>query len=372
MKKCFDVDFLEFQNLAGIKGFFQFLLSVWNVHASRIIKKKIIEFKPDVVHVHNWHYATGPIVFRTVKKMGVPVIHTLHNYRIICPSATLMYRNRLYIDSIKREFPWNAVLKKVYRNSYLQTFYLAFTVWFHRKKGTWNSIDKFICLTQASIQLFHKAPIHIPMNRIAVKPNFIDPVQVNANVKRGSHFLYVGRLSSEKGIELLIKAFEGTDFELRIAGDGPLREYVKTAALHSKIKYLGKLNTNALMEEYLSAKALIFPSIWYEPFGMTIIEAYSCGLPVIASNIGASIELVKDGITGFLFTAGDIANLKLALKKMNTIAEIDYKKIQEQAINAHRLNFSPEKQVDYFTNIYSSVLYGKKKGSVNFYSNQGL
>ena len=369
LKNYYDVDSLVFQNLSGIKGFFQFLSSLWNFRVYRIVKKEINRFKPDIVFVHNWHYATGPIVFRAVKSMNIPVVHTLHNYRLICPSATLMHKDKLFDASLNSQFPWKAIFKKVYRNSYAQTFYLAFIVWVHKKIGTWNLIDKFICLTRNGVDLFVNAKLGFQKEQFVVKPNFIFPVQHNFTLPRADHFLYVGRLSSEKGIELLIKAFEGTEYKLSIAGDGPLKEkIISAAAQNPNINYIGKLNSSQLIEEYKKAKALIFPSIWYEPFGMTIIEAYACALPVIASGIGASLELVKHGKTGLIFTSGNRQALRKALDEMSGYSQPQYQELQRQAEAYFYSDFSPKSQEEYFKKVFSSLLYDKKKDTIGLNS----
>src|SRR5690606_15791291 len=161
LKNNYVVDFLCFKNNPGIKGLFQFLISIWNIKSSKIVKKKIKDFNPDVIHLHNWHFASGPIIIRTAKKLGVSVVHTLHNYRLICPSGTLFYRDSLFLDSMHKTFPWKAVQKKVYKNSTALTFWLAFIVWFHKMIGTWKMIDKYICLTASSFKLFTSSGLNI-------------------------------------------------------------------------------------------------------------------------------------------------------------------------------------------------------------------
>src|SRR5882757_8276534 len=121
-----EVRVLSFRNKSGIRGLFQFALSIWNVFAAGKIKKAIKEYQPDVIHLHNFHFAIGPIAIRVAKKAAIPIVLTVHNYRLLCPSATLLHDGSLFTDSIHADFPWKAVRKKVYRNSFFQTFWLAF------------------------------------------------------------------------------------------------------------------------------------------------------------------------------------------------------------------------------------------------------
>ncbi|HEY1871281.1 MAG TPA: hypothetical protein VGG71_09495, partial [Chitinophagaceae bacterium] len=186
------------------------------------MKKAIKEFKPDIVQIYNWHFATGPIIIRTAKKLNTKVTINVANYRLLCPSATLIYKGKLYLNSIKKKgFPWAAVKLKVYRNSYVLTFWNAFIVFFHYKLGTWKLVDKYIVPTSGVKNIFtnHHSYIGIAADKIIVKPNF-STGSGGYSAKRGRHFLYVGRLSEEKGIQVMLDAFKDSPYELIIAGAG--------------------------------------------------------------------------------------------------------------------------------------------------------
>ena len=356
LKENYIVDTLFFQNQKGIKGAFQFLCSIWNIFAAQTLRKKINSFQPDVIHVHNWHFASGPIIFRVAKKLNIPVFHTLHNYRILCPSGILLHNNELFTDSLQQDFPWTAVRKKVYRDSIFQTFWLGFIVWFHKKIGTWNSINKYICLTSFVIELFQQSKIGLDEDKFTVKPNFTENSSEPSQITRENHFLFIGRLSEEKGIQTLLDSFKGSTFHLRIAGDGPMKKYViKFLQEDKNIQYIGSLSRQEVKNELQRTQALIFPSIWFETFGMTIIEAFSTGTPVIASNIGAPSTLILDNKNGIHFNPGNSKDLLLKIEQFVLKTEEEKNKMQEYAFNSFNQKYSIDKQIEYFKEIYQGV-----------------
>lgn len=300
---------LTFRNKKGWKGLWQTALSPWNIFAGNKLKKAIRSSRPDIIHIHNLHYAIGPIAVRIAKKNRIPIVMTLHNYRLLCPSATLFHDGQLFTDSLHRPFPWKAVRYGVHSHSVIKTCWLAFTTWLHRKTGTWKQVNRYIALTDFAKRLFLHSSLGLRENQIMVKQNFIaDPDSPAA--ERKTHFLFIGRLTTEKGINVLLDAFSQTDASLRIAGDGPLKEAVLLAAQKNhRISYLGMMDQHAVVTQLAECTALIFPSIWYEGMPMTIIEAFALGTPVIASNLGAMQSMVVHKENGLLFDAANAADL---------------------------------------------------------------
>ncbi len=357
LRENYIVDTLFFQNQKGIKGAFQFLCSIWNVFAVQSLRKKIKSFQPDVIHVHNWHFASGPILFGVAKKLKIPVVHTIHNYRLLCPSAILLYNNQLFTDSLQQNFPWSAVQEKVYRDSRFQTFWLAFIVWFHKKIGTWDSIDKYICLTPFAVELFQKSKIGMVESKFTVKPNFTKNPSELTEIEREDHFLFIGRLSEEKGIQTLLETFKGSNHQLRIAGDGPMKKQVLEAQNEFEyIQYLGSLSKEEVIRELQRTQALIFPSIWFEGMPMTIIESFECGTPVIASKLGAMKSMIKENKNGLHFNPGDSKDLLLKIDQYVAMPKKEKKTMQENAFNTFNKNYSADKQKEYFEEIYKGVI----------------
>jgi glycosyltransferase involved in cell wall biosynthesis len=358
LKNKYLVDTLFFQNNKGIIGGLQFLTSIWNVKAARIVKKKLQTFKPDIVHLHNWHFASGPLIIRAIKKMNTPIVYTLHNYRLLCPSSVLLHKNKLFTESIKNDFPWSAVFKKVYRNSFFQTLWLAIITWFHKKIKTWEMVDKYICLAPFSVDLFCESKLYLLKEAFVVKPSFtVKPSDYNLIIKKEDYFLFVGRLSVEKGIYDLINAFKELPYCLKIVGDGPLKEIVLQSQLeYSNIVYLGALSPTNVDKEMQKATALIFPSICLETFGLTIIEAFSNQCSVITSDIGAPPTIVTDGKDGFHYKHGNVSNLQAVIFKWMSFSVQEKQRMRKEAFKTYKSKYTPQKQYDYFETIYNNVL----------------
>ncbi|MDR2653384.1 MAG: glycosyltransferase [Prevotellaceae bacterium] len=169
-----DVHSLIFENPTNpVKALIIFFIALFNPISYFKVIKAIKRFQPDVIHVHNWHFAASPSIFRAARTKRIPVVYTLHNFRLLCPSGILFHRGKLFLDSLQQSFPWKAIKKKGYRNSVLQTFWLAFIVWFHYKIGTWNKVNKYIALTSFSKDVFVLYKPAIFLQKIIVKPNFI-------------------------------------------------------------------------------------------------------------------------------------------------------------------------------------------------------
>lgn len=359
LKQTQEVEAIRFRNLNGWKGAVQFLFSVWNPAAARRTRKLIKQFKPDIVQIYNWHYATGPVIVRVAKKQGIQTVINIQNYRLLCPSGTLLHKGKLFTASLeKRGFPWRAVSKKVYRNSVLQTFWLAFVVWFHKQTGTWKKVDQYIVPTNTVKSLFTNTANcrDFPSEKFIVKPNF--SVQTGIiPAKRDSHFLFVGRLSEEKGIEMLLETFRKSVHQLLIAGSGPLMDKVKEASSrYANIKYAGELDKKGVKEEMSRCTAFIFSSVWYEPFGLVITEALSNGCPLIASDIGSPAELVQEGITGIHFKTGDPRSLQHKLDEWQNIDENIKEQFRQNCISSYHLLYTPERNREQLLAIYYSLL----------------
>jgi len=175
-------------NARGWRGVLQYLSYPWNLIVARRIARRVRRFRPDVVHIHNLHYAIGPWIVRRLHKMGVPVVMTLHNYRLLCPSATLLFRGKPFEDSLSDDFPRTAVRKRVLEGSFGKTLLTGFAYWLHRKLGTWHKISIFILLSDFAKSLFETSSFPVPGHRFVVKPNAVavDPVRAE---RRGGFFI---------------------------------------------------------------------------------------------------------------------------------------------------------------------------------------
>ena len=349
-------ELLLFQNEAGVSGLFQFLFSIWNIFAARRVRNKIKEFKPDLIHVHNWHFASGPIIFHTIAKSGIPVVATLHNYRILCPSAKLFTGDLQFLDSLKQDFPWRAIQKRVYRNSLLLTFWLSLILYVHRKSGTWKLINRYLVPSSAMLPFFNQVSWNFPTDRLFVKHNFTEPVNVQLQEK-ATGFLYIGRLSKEKGIHWMLEAFLSEKQTLTIIGDGPLKEeIVELTKQYSVIQYKGAMDKKGVQLELSGAAVLVVPSVWQEPFGMVIIESFASGTPVIGSKIGAIAELIQHGYNGFHVEPANTEDLRKMLRKWNTMSAAEQFQMRANALQSYQELYTPQKNLQQLTRIYQSCL----------------
>lgn len=266
-------------------------------------------FDADIVHVHNFFPMISPAVHPALQRAGFPTVQTLHNYRLICAGATLN-RNGLPCEICITGSPYHAVLHRCYRGSVLGSLAVAHSVERHRRLGTWSRhVDRFIVLTEFERSRFVAGGL--PAERIAVKPNGLADLGPGGAQREG--LLFVGRLASEKGVEVLIEAAQAAQCRVKVLGDGPLRPLVESSA---GIEYLGHRTGDAIHAAMAEAAAVVVPSVWYEGLPMVIVEAFAAGTPVITSRIGSLSEVVEDGATGIHVTAGDVAELAAAMKRV--------------------------------------------------------
>lgn len=310
----------------------------------------IRRFQPDVVHVHNSFPLLSPSLYWACETAQVPVVQTLHNFRLACPQAMFLREGRVCEDCLGR-LPLPAVRHGCYRGSHAQTAVLAGMLALHRGLGTWQrKVTLYIALNDFCRRKFVQAGL--PENKLVVKPNFIDAQPLSQGPRDG--FLFVGRLSEEKGIRTLVEAWQrvGADSLLRVAGSGPLDGLL--AGLPG-LEALGAQPLDRVQQLMLRAQALVLPSIWYENFPRTLVEAFSAGLPVIASRIGALAELVADGQTGLLFEPGNPASLAKSLNWAgNHPAEMA--EMGRRARAVYESEFTPERNHDLLLKIYSRAL----------------
>lgn len=292
-------------------------LSRWNLAAQTLWSHKSVtqlssmtaQDRPDVIHVHNTLPLVSPSVFWFATRHRVPVVQTLHNFRLLCPQATLLRDGRVCEDCVGR-LPWAAVKHRCYRDSAAQTAAVAVMLGVHRALGTWrHKVTRFIALTQFGKDKFVQGGLDA--QRIDIKPNFMDMMPPpDWSARQGG--LYVGRLSVEKGVEVLMEVMRAyPEHRLTVIGSGPFEAPMREVAGPA---YLGAQPLSEVTRQLSSASYLVLPSVCYEGFPRTLVEAFACGVPVIASRHGALAELVDDGRTGLLFEPGDAADLMAKLQ----------------------------------------------------------
>lgn len=344
--------------IVGLRGRLSAALSVvFSLHGYREVRRLIRRHQADVVHVHNFFPLLSPAVFYACHAEGVPVVFTLHNYRIVCPTALLMHDGQITERSLT-EGPWWALRHRVYRDSWLGTLLLCLMIWVHQHIGTWQRrVDRFIVLTEFGRGRFIAAGL--PPKRLMVKPNFVDLPPPASSPRSG--LLFVGRLSQEKGVKTLLQATAGLrdlqrspSAEIRVAGDGPLAGEVAC----SDVTALGPLAAADVHRQMQAAVALLMPSTCYEGFPMVLVEAYANGLPVIASRIGALAELVEDGVTGLLFEPGNAEEMADKMRWAIEHPEL-MRRMGDAARQRYEALYRPEHNYEQLMAIYRDAIAEK-------------
>jgi glycosyltransferase involved in cell wall biosynthesis len=332
-----------------------FFTTTWNPTAYSAIRTLIEKERPDLAHCHNLLPQVSPAAYYACQSAGVPVVQTLHNYRLFCPAGTFFHNGQV-CQECTRSLAY-AVKRGCYRSSRLETATVAMMLEFHRLRRTWTSaVNAYITLTQFSRNVF--IDHGLPDKKIHVKPNFLshDPGQRSSP---GNYVLFVGRLSPEKGaLEMLGTWLHLPHIPLVVVGDGPVYDDASQMVRRSgstHIRLLGRRSVEDTKAQMKGARFLIFPSRWYEPFGMVLLEAAAAGVPAIAARIAGVPELVIEDKTGLLF---DLQKVDDLADKANWAwthpAEMEA--MGSAARQLYLQNFTAEKNYESLINVYRSVV----------------
>jgi glycosyltransferase involved in cell wall biosynthesis len=277
--------------------------AVWSSKSARALTDLVRSHKPDVVHFHNTFPLISPSAYYAVRRDGVAVVQTLHNFRLLCPGVTLFREGAVCEECIEQRSLRPAMAHKCYRGSLPATAAVATMLTIHRAAGTWRrKVDLYIAPSEFARRKFIEGGL--PARRIAVKSNFVSPDPgMGAG---GSYALFVGRLSAEKGVSVMASAWrELADIPLVVAGDGPLA----ATAWPPGVSWIGSQPRERIRTLMQNARVLIVPSVCYETGPLTVLEAFASGLPVIASDLGSMAERVAAERTGLLFEPGSATDL---------------------------------------------------------------
>lgn len=336
----------ELDTMNALQAFAQ---TMWSRRTGNDIDRIVDAFGPDLIHVHNTFALVSPSVYWSAVRLGIPVVQTLHNFRLMCVQAMFLREKQVCEDCLGR-VPWRGVVRKCYRHSGPQSAALAAMLSVHRAAGTYrDKVARYIALTEFCRGKFIEGGL--PASRVAVKPNFVDIARPAGAIRSGG--LYVGRLAVEKGIDTLLQALrEVPGLTIDVIGSGPEQSKVES---HPQVRLLGWCSREEIYTRMRSARYLVMPSIWYENFPRTLVEAYANGLPVIASHLGSLQELVDHGVTGLLFAPGSAADLARQL----AWAEAFPRQMRAMGNNArarYESAFTPEKNYERLLSIYEEAV----------------
>lgn len=316
--------------------------------------------RPNVAHFHNTLPLLSPSVYYACRRENVPVIQTLHNYRIVCPAGLLFRNGKICELCVGRQVAIPSIIHACYRGSRGASAVVAGLTAIHKMAGTWTKgVNLYIAPSEFAKQELLLGGL--PAHKIVVKPHFVAcPEEILHQEKVGEYAVFVGRVSEEKGIRILLDAWARltNSIALKIVGDGPLRSSLEcTHSSNPRIEWLGQLDHSSAMAVIREARWLIFPSSCYETYGLTIAEAFAAGVPVVASRVGCIPELVEHGKTGLLFTVGDSKALATTLDgAWNEIESI--KIMGRNARNTFTQRYSADSNYRKLMEIYETAISG--------------
>lgn len=277
--------------------------------SNRRMAELLRTFKPDVVHLHNWFPLLSPSMIGVARAAGVPVVQTLHNFRMVCCNGVLYRDGRICHDCVGKAFPLGGMAHACYARSRVGSALVSTAFSYHRLAHTWDGVSLFIALSEFQRSLLIQGGLDAA--RIVVKPNFVRDTG-EAGRGRGGYALFAGRLTPEKGIRTVLKAWteHHVGVPLKIMGDGPLADEVRAVAMRlPEVQYVGQQDVPEVHAAMADARFVICASECHEAFGLTVVEAFSRGTPVLAADVEPIAELVKTGQTGLRYAPGDAADL---------------------------------------------------------------
>jgi glycosyltransferase involved in cell wall biosynthesis len=314
--------FFDSKNINTFNFFQKCMIPLRLIHSlalNKKLEKFLIEEKPDLVVIHNLSPLLSFSLLKIVKRRAIPILKRLENYKFLCINGLFLRNDFTVCEVCKHGNFFPGMIHRCYQRSFSGSMGIALAEFIHRRlKTVINSTDLFLATSQFVKGKFVEAGF--PADKIVVHPNFIDFEPLKTVVPPGNYIIYLGRLSKEKGLLTLLKAFKNLpELPLKILGEGPMEEeLLEYARLHrmKNVSFEGYIDGNLKLEMLKKAFFLVFPSECYESFGYTIIEGYACGVPVVASDIGGARELVQEGNTGFLFEVGNPDDLQKKISQM--------------------------------------------------------
>lgn len=330
--------------------------TIWSHSDYQALRRLISRERPDLMHVQNSFPLISPSAYYAARHEGIPVVQTLHNYRLICPSAVFMRDNKVCEDCAHKTLPWPAVLHSCYSHGRAATAVTSSMIGLHRILNTWRDVvDGYIAQSEFMRTKFIECGL--PAAKIFLKPGFVYPDPGEARGS-GDYAIFVGRFSPEKGVDVLLKAWELTErpWPLKIVGEGPLEASIRAAASRIPgVEVLGRASGEVLHGLRRNALFQIVPSIWYEGAPLVILEAFAIGLPIVASRIGSLATMIEHGATGLHFEPGNAADLACQIDRMFRHPE-ELARMQNNARRDFLNKYTADGNFAALMNVYAKVI----------------
>lgn len=336
---------------------------IYNREAQRSLEQLIKEEQPYIAHIHLFWGGLSTSILDTLRKYHIPVVHTAHDYRMVCPAYTFRRADGTICEECKGGKYYRCLKHRCSRNSLVHSLLMSVEMYLrnHWHKAL-KKIDGIVFVSQFAHDKHIEFTPQLAQTKSIVSYNTIPEIEERfVSRSRGEYYLFFGRLSYEKGIKTLIEAFTALNGpKLKIVGTGPeeetLKAYVAEHRAEQKIEFVGYRKGDELKELIRDASFVVVPSEWYENNPMTIIEAYSAGIPVIGAHIGGIPEIINEGSTGYLFPSGNIQGLKEVITKAESLSEENYSEMSQAARKFAAENFSEKHSYTKIMDLYNSIL----------------
>ena len=363
-EKNFDTDYDEYfveeidfaSDYAPVEKARKAVKSIYSLEARREISRLIDKVRPDMVHAHNVYHHLTPAIFGAVKKKGVPMVMTVHDLKIGCPSKLMLAPDGV-CERCKGGKTWNAVTTRCQKDSLALSAVVALETTLHNALGSYrNNVDRFILPSH-----FHTNKLvewGLPRDKTRYLPNAVDVTELTADYSPGERFVFVGRLSEEKGLLTFVKAVAAAGSKATIVGTGPQEEELRRTveSTGADVEFAGYQTGDALFDIVRGAKALVLPSECYENAPVVLLEAYGVGTPVLGSNLGGIPELIIEDQTGLLAQAGNVDSFAAAMRRYDEMADPEIAEMGQAGRAFVEANFSREQYLEGLLEIYAELL----------------
>ena len=345
-------------SIRGLRSLFQLFYN-WN--SKRGLTNMLCNFPVDVAHAHNIYSRLTTSVLDLLYEKHVPILLTLHDYKLVCPSYKLMYNDHICEDCKDNKY-FMAIRNRCHKNSLVASTIVSLEAYFNH---LFNKYQKNVRFFISPSKFLKKKLIEFgwPQSQITYIPNFVDPSEFVPRYNPGQYFLYLGRLSPEKGITTLIEAFmkiASKKISLYVTGEGPVRNQLESsAAADSRIRFTGYLSGERLKETTRNSLAVIVPSEWYENAPISVLEALAFGKPVLGARIGGIPEMIDEGVNGYLFASGNVDDLSEKLELFLSMSDEDIRDMGKAARQKIETQYSAELHYARLMDIYCKALRAK-------------
>ena len=326
----------------------------WNKQVEMELSEIIKDFKPDIAHINNIYPLIGATVYSICSKYNIPVIQRMPDFRLICPKGILYKQGKICELCIYKSFKYPSILNKCYHNSFIASFILSLSIYYHNHFRTFKTINKYVFQADF-IQDFFIKHTHIPLSKTVILPHFVHNAALT-KADNGNYFLFVGRLSEEKNIIPLLKIFAALpNIRLKVIGDGPLRSQVQKYSIYKNIEIKGHLSRSEVLNYMKNALFTIIPSHWYETGPFVLMESYSVSTPVIAPRLGVFNKQILENKTGLFYNQTNYQDLKNKILTAYNNPQIAYK-MRKYVKREFNTRYTDKKHYSGLMNIYTNSI----------------